>query len=130
MENASKALLIAGAILVAILLIGIGMAVFGNIGGITDGASQQTDSMEIKMFNDKFEHYAGPNVSGTNVKELIREIKASNIKFANDESRIIAIDGITADTNGNYSIGANYRYSVTFDYEASGFINKVTINKV
>ena len=48
MENASKALIIAGAILLAILIIGLGMAVFNNI---KDIANPNLDSEKIQTIN-------------------------------------------------------------------------------
>lgn len=122
MENASKALLIAGAILIAILLIGIGMLVFSGIEGITGQAGQQVDAMEIQMFNKQFEQYAGENVSGSRVKSLITAINASNATYSTDASRQITLDKPD-------SIGANYRYTVTFDHDISGFVNKVIIKQ-
>ena len=145
MENASKALLIAGAILIAILLIGIGMMIFGNIGGFTESATQQTDTMQIQMFNRQFEQYAGSNVSGSNVKVLISNINANNATYLDDPSRQIVVDTATANqvvtctpatatkgtacTLSSASIGVNYRYTVKFGTDASGFINKVSIVK-
>lgn len=146
MENASKALLIAGAILIAILLIGIGMLIFGNIGGFTEQATQQTDAMQIDMFNRQFQQYAGKNVSGSNVKALLRNINTNNATNKDDVSRqIIGASSsevtasptpATAGTASRFSdteiskIGANYRYEVSFGTDASGFINSVTIKRV
>ena len=46
MENASKALIIAGAILIAILLISLGILVFKASSGTTDQAKNTTKAME------------------------------------------------------------------------------------
>ena len=57
MENASKALIIAGAILISILLIGIGMMIYNSaIKPVTD-AGDRMDEMSKNMFNGKFENY-------------------------------------------------------------------------
>ncbi len=137
MENASKALLIAGAILIAILLIGIAMMVFGNISGITGIVGQQVGTMEIQAFNKQFEQYAGENVSGSNVKTLISNINASNATYADDTSKQIdASTGSIVTSTGTSpkvlsgTIGTNYRYRVSFGKDASGFINSVTITRV
>ncbi len=125
MENASKALLIAGAILIAILLIGIGMMVFGNIGGITAQSQQQMDSMEIQIFNSKFSPYAGSNVSGSNVKQLLNTITAHNAS-TDDISLKITPTGVTSVT----AVESNSRYSVTFTPNSSGFYTSVAIQKI
>ena len=46
MENASKALIIAGAILISILLITLGIAMFRSSDGTTDEASKAANAME------------------------------------------------------------------------------------
>ncbi len=126
MENASKALIIAGAILISILLIGIGMMVFGNISGITGGAQQEMDSMQIQMFNDKFSHYEGTNVSGSNVKSLINVINSNNASTT-DESRKITFN--TGSVSAVKDVQTNARYTVTFTPNNSGFYTKVSITK-
>lgn len=137
MENASKALLIAGAILIAILLIGIAMMVFGNINGITGIVGQQVGTMEIQAFNKQFEQYAGENVSGSNVKTLVSNINASNATYADDASKQIGAGAGSVVTETGTSpkvlsgsIGTNYRYKVSFGKDASGFINSVTVVRV
>ncbi len=145
MENASKALLIAGAILIAILIIGIGMMVFNGIGSITDQQGAKVDAMAIQMFNAEFEGYKGTNVSGANVKALLSAIIANNTTYSTDTSRQIKVSygasstttpsgdyTATKDINDNVTskIGSNYRYTVDFGTDAgSGFINSASIKR-
>lgn len=134
MENASKALLIAGAILIAILLIGVAMMTMNGIEGITSQSGEQLDSMEIQMFNKKFTQYEGSNVSGSNVKALINNIMSNNNTYFGDASRQIELYIGTqkkAAKDALKDIGANYRYEVTTDASIStdGYVHKVTIKK-
>ena len=76
MENASKALIIAGAILLAILIIGLGVYIYRQAAGVIDTGTM--DQLVVSQFNAQFEPYLGNNVSGSNVKQLIKIIKASN----------------------------------------------------
>jgi len=46
MENASKALIIAGAILISILLITLGIAMFRSSEGTTDEATEVSNAMQ------------------------------------------------------------------------------------
>ena len=78
MENASKALIIAGAILIAILLISTGILVMNSINKPLDEASQQGDSQAVQMFNSKFIQYAGKNKTAQDVKALLSTIISSN----------------------------------------------------
>ncbi len=70
MENASKALVIAGAILVAILLIGIGVVLINNTSGVTDATADQMAQYGTTIKNSNFSQYAGRQ-SGSNVKALL-----------------------------------------------------------
>ncbi len=78
MENASKALLIAGAILIVILIIGVGMLVFSSTTGTIDEAVKQMSSTEKDMYNQQFTQYEGTRVNGSNVKALLQKIRNNN----------------------------------------------------
>ena len=135
MENASKALIIAGAILLSISIIAIGMAVFRNAQGAMEGAG--LDAEKVEAYNSKFDSYVGSQ-SGTKVKALLTTIQNHNLANANDESLQIkiTIDG-ESDVNGTtdaakakVKIKSGYQYDVTFGNDASsGYINSVTIKK-
>lgn len=61
MENASKALIIAGAILLSIAIIGVGMYVFQNVQEtIKDGADMSAD--QIRTYNQEFTMYGDVKV--------------------------------------------------------------------
>lgn len=69
MENASKALIIAASVLVAIMIIALGVTIFNKAKGSSDTSS--LDSAQITMFNQKFEKFSGKQQSGSNVKSLL-----------------------------------------------------------
>ena len=71
MENASKALIIAGAILLAILIIGIGMAVY-NVAA-EPAKKINLNQYEIMVHNQRYEDHAG-KVKGSRVKTLLSNI--------------------------------------------------------
>ncbi len=93
MENASKALIIAGAILLSILIIGLGMMVFNNAKNALTSAN--LDQEQIDAFNSKFESYIGTNKRGTDIRTLCDTVKSSN---AADEENAIKIT-YGSDTN-------------------------------
>lgn len=68
MENASKALIIAGSILLSILIIAFGMYIFSSSSSVTDDST--LSGMEVSTFNGKFERYKGQQ-NGTNVGALV-----------------------------------------------------------
>lgn len=90
MENASKALIIAGAILLAIVIISLGLVVVNNTRGVSDNAN--LSEQEIQSFNSKFVAYEGKNVSASRVNTLIQQVIATN-KSLYDEgnSNFVAI---------------------------------------
>ena len=57
MENASKALIIAGAILLSILIISLGIMVYNNAKNTV--GSSNLDKQEIQTFNSQWEQYEG-----------------------------------------------------------------------
>ena len=56
MENASKALIIAGASLVSILLISVGILVMNSMNKPIEQAGREADSQSAQIFNSQFVH--------------------------------------------------------------------------
>ena len=83
MENASKALLIAGAILLSILLIAIGIYVFNAANSTITSSMSSMDTQEREAFNNNFTTYQGKQ-SGSNVISLLTRV-ASNLSTYKDE---------------------------------------------
>ncbi len=133
MENASKALLIAGAILICILLIGVGMLVFNSTQGLTDEATRQGESQAIEAFNSQFTTFEKDKQSGSNVKALMNKIKVNNSQLDEDTSdpKYIVTDGDVKIENGTIkNLNTSSYYSVTTsDTNGDGFVDKVTVNK-
>ena len=67
MENATKALLIAAAVLVVIILIAFGMRIVSTSSGTQDQADATMNSTKAQAFNQKFEAYKGNRVNGSTV---------------------------------------------------------------
>ena len=115
MENASKALIIAGAILLAILLISLGIMIFNQASSVVSGTGM-TDA-EITTFNAKFQKYEG-DIKGSMVKSLINDIIAVN-NDSNDENNITLGTGSTANASVSATgwVNTNTTYKVSFGYE-------------
>ena len=78
MENATKALLIAAAVLVAILIISLGLVVY-NMASETIN-SVNFSGQEVTAFNDQFTQYEGENVRGSEVNAMLKTVLSSNMK--------------------------------------------------
>ena len=126
MENASKALIIAGSILISILLISVGILVFNSTSGLQNRAKQSSDTMAISSFNAQFESYEGAQ-SGKQVKSLIDAVLASNAVNA-DNQITVNTKTTSADISAlKASYASNTKYTVTFGYDDSGYINVITV---
>lgn len=58
MENASRALIIAGTVLIAILIISVAISIINLYGNYVAEAEQKRINQEITQYNAKFEKYA------------------------------------------------------------------------
>ena len=124
MENASKALIIAGAILLAILIIGLGVYIYRQAAGVIDTGTM--DQLVVSQFNAQFEPYLGNNVSGSNVKQLIKIIDASNRA---KEDLTVTYEVVDPD-NDSPTIKSGNTYNVVESKKNNaGYIEKITITK-
>ena len=119
-ENASKALIIAGAILLAILLISLGIMVFTQAqDAVTNSGMSEA---EITAFNNKFLKYEG-NQKGTMVKALIQEVLASNAS-TDDAGKKVKVNDSTEPKTKN--VVGSTTDSVIMGY-SSGRVTSITV---
>lgn len=85
MENASKALIIAGAILLSILIISLGIMIYNQAAGVVNNNAMS--DAEKTSFNAKFEQYAG-TVKGAQVRSLYQQVITSNSDDKNEERKV------------------------------------------
>ena len=142
MENASKALIIAGAILLSILIIGLGMFIYTQAAGAMENTG--LDSEKVQAYNSKFESYADTQ-SGTNARALCDLIRNHNNANIDDESQQVnlvygsAASATAAPTSQveasavntiKSGIKAGKTYTITFSYDAkSGYVVEIGIEE-
>ena len=122
MENASKALIIAGAILLAILLISLGIMIFTQAQDTVTNSGMS--EAEVQSFNSKFTKYEG-DIKGTMVKSLVQEVLSNNGNENNAERKIKMKGtdiGCTdySETPTTSGIKNNETYTVTMEYATTG----------
>ena len=86
MENASKALLMAGGVLIAILIIALLVYSFGTMGGYFDTENKEELAKQLKVFNDQYEVYNRKLLRGVDVISVINKVLDNNQKKGPDES--------------------------------------------
>ena len=84
MENASQALIIAGAIILAVLIIGLGMSIF--MSASSSSSDSNLDEYEITRFNSKFLDYEG-TISGSRAMNLCETVRNHNLANRDDPTR-------------------------------------------
>lgn len=142
MENASKALIIAGAILLAIAIIGVGMAVFNNASDSVSGTDMASE--EVTAYNSEFDSYLG-TTRGSRVKTLINTVKQHNLTAtdASEKVQVLTsagesevpvdeVDETASSTTGLQETSKNIQsgktYDVSFGYDPnSGKITTVYV---
>ena len=101
MENASKALIIAGAILLSILIISLGIMVYNNAKNTVGSAN--LSKQEIQTFNSQFENYEGSKTA-SEIRTMYQAVIASNAsETKSGTSRLISISGAATSNCGNAS---------------------------
>lgn len=143
MENASKALIIAGAILLAILIISLGIMIYNQAAGVVNNNSMS--EVEISTFNQKFMQYEGTNVRGAQVNALLNAVVQSNLANQDDKSKLIEIQlmeipdeewqvgtrptgKLTNNSFAKAQVGKTYTVKCDVDTK-TGLVNKVIIQK-
>lgn len=78
MENASKALLMAGGILIALLIISLLLLMITNIGDYQRTKDSGAKATQIAKFNRDFERYTKDEIRGTDIISIINKIQDYN----------------------------------------------------
>ena len=127
MENASKALIIAGTILIVMLVIGAGMFLYNRAGSLSGTVKNNWSQDEIQAFNHKFQKYEGEQ-KGSRVKELIAVVNKSN---ESSDVKVTIESFVTGDTSNGYYATAKLinskKYNVSIKYDA-GIVSEITIS--
>ena len=100
MENASKALIIAGAILLSILIIAIGIYVFNQANSTITGSMSSMNTQEKEAFNNNFTTYQGKQ-TGSNVKALLTRVAANLDTYQDEKDKVPVIILRTKDDTSN-----------------------------
>lgn len=122
MENATKALLIAAAILVAILIISLGLVVYNMAAETVQGVNMS--EQEIQAHNDKFTRYEGSSQRGSQVNAMLSTVLTNNLDSTDEGEMVkVTLDGADYLTTGRTSsptkVDTGKTFTVTAVYDAT-----------
>jgi len=144
MENASKALLIAGAILLVIAIIGIGMSIFNQAQDIVGDATAPMDALLVSAHNNRFQAYtkgSDTEIKGSLIISLVGDTAAYNdsltdsrlqvtITYVDTDSNTVSLlvpgSAPTLYTNGKSNIVSKDKYYGVAEFDDSGVITDIT----
>ncbi len=135
MENASKALIIAGAILLAILIISLGIMIYQQAAGVVN--SNAMTEVELQQFNQKFTQYVGTNVRGATVRAMAQSVLSNNMSADSADRQVeltgaitMAEDATSVDTSGIKN-GSTYTVKETYSDKGGdkGLVKSISITE-
>jgi len=75
MENASKALLMAGGVLLALMILTVGIILYNSFSNTTDQYAERLSTTELNEFNTKFEVFRGrTDITAQEIASLINMV--------------------------------------------------------
>lgn len=89
MENATKALIIAGSVIISIMLISVGIFIYQA--AIAPAQNIDMSDQEKQVFNQQFTPYEGPKVTGSKVKQLCEAARSNNAKYSDETTKQVHV---------------------------------------
>ena len=124
MENASKALLMAGGVLIAIITIALLARSFSSIGMFQKAQLSEEEQAQLVAFNEQYTKYLNQYVYGTEVRTLIN-------KYKNDG--LVEVLPENLDTTAPHGVGEDTKYykctAIGYD-NSTGRVNSITFEEV
>lgn len=150
MENATRALVMAGGILIGILILGALMLMFNSIGAYQTNKNDSDKLTEITQFNNQFEPYNKDGLTLMELKSVYNKIlnnnktskyiiesnlleneaNAKNIINSDDDDGEIYSDFMNNFNNISEKQKINRRFKcIIVEYDSSGRINRMNFSK-
>lgn len=124
MENASKALLMAGSVLVALIIIALLVKSYGSISTFQKMQLSEEEQAQLIAFNEQYTKYLGQYVYGIEVRSLMNKY---------DHDRMVNVKLLPEGVEPPTDIGQDVQYykckEVGYD-EKTGKVNSITFEKI
>ncbi len=150
MENATKALIIAGAVLIGIILLSIGVALWRNFSNFSAENAQSTRTRQLEEFNVKFKKYEfNPQgasddeknyITAQDVRTIVNLAKDYNNKYNKEIIEVFYKN--TKSINGwneeewvkflNTANSSKLKYAMTTQHSSSNsdIVNRIDIKEI
>lgn len=131
MDNASKALIMAGGILITVLVIGVAMYVLASARGVASDSNKEMQASAAESFNRYYESFSS-DIRGIDALNIYNKAKDDNSRYTS--VRTIAINAETTlleNMNGadGVSNGMTDNYSYSYKKDSDGYISEITLTK-
>lgn len=136
MENASKALLLAGGILISVMVIGISMFILSSARSVAYNANKEAEESAIESFNRYYQSFgdSGCEISGIDYLNIYNKVIDQNERAKTSTSiREIAIthDGSLANLQSEAGVvfmQPSYKYKLIYSKDPLGYINSIDLS--
>lgn len=108
MDNASKALVMVGAILISVMLISLGVFLFTYARDNAESTTRMMDATMVGSFNEQFLSFCGTNIKGSSVVSLISKVNASNKQNPDFPVSINKASAAAIDRSATYTVTETY----------------------
>lgn len=136
MENATRALTMAGGILLALMILGALFMMFNNLSDYQNQNDVRTKDSQIAEFNNQFEPFNKNNLTLMELKSIYNKIQSNNKKNPDNEIKTnIKTIYPSIDTQDFKSISEEDKQNRVFKcleikYNAEGKINEMKFDEV
>lgn len=126
MENAAKALLIAGGVLIAIILISMFLLMYNRMANIQKVQEQKKEMEQLSAFNAQYEAFNKKLMYGVEVRTLQNKVNENNINNPSEQIELSLPDDFenSDDVNNLKYKCTNIEYSIE-----TAKVNKIVIEK-
>ena len=121
MENATKALLIAGGVLLGILILGVLIYMATTLSSLSKAKEKEKEIEQIAEFNKVYESYDKKKLRGTEVVSIINRAIDNNTKYEGNSDRQIKVyvtvgTGRNVDASNQIITGDNLTSGTTYEF--------------
>ena len=126
MENASKALIMAGGVLIAIIIVSVIVLAFQRSGNVSADYSKSISREEISTFNANFTKYLDHDLTIHQVVTIYNFAKNNNTKQVNCDKTYTATD-IKEELEQEKNLKQETIYKIQIiSYDSEGFVKNIS----